>query len=404
MTGPVVALVLVALLAAWLLWEVSRRLGRHEKAWARLRRELESLGARSIEDRAWEFEGRRHELWIEPPTLLSDNLYLRVSLYTPRIFEFTVKQAQGVEAPAIADFRDDPLYRGYDMQSPNPQELRAFLDHPRTRRIFEAAVAGRWKILEQRALRLSLEDNLIHDSRIDAAELAVALRALRALDQAPPAPIARTSGGVFTFRFGFEPDVPPWHWPIDELRKLPRRVRRFAVSYWRDGPLLNDGLTALLVELCGPDALPWFVTDLADVSFVEHAFGRVFERRGAIFESRHAEAVAAADRFTDGAFFQGLACVRSPEKASAFEGARRHQFHELAASRLDGLRLWARRLLDDEASWYSGEIEILTLELDEGAVREAVERAARRHAATVTEIDRRFSIKLFRDESFEYSI
>jgi hypothetical protein len=401
--GLAVALALVGMLAAWLIWAVWRRLGRHDRTWARLRGELEKLGARPLDERAWEFQGRRYELWIEPPTLLVDNLYVRLSLYTPRVFEFSLKCAQGVAAPAIAEFRDDPLYAGYDLQGPHPRELREFLDHPRTRRIVEAVVAGRWRILEQRALRLSLEDNLTHDTRIEAAELGAALHALRALDESPAAPSARPSGGTFTFRFGFEPDVPPWHWPIDEIRKLPRAVRRFAVSYYRDDPLLNEAMAALLLDLCGPDGRACFVTDFGDVSFVEHAFGPVFDHKGSVFETKHATAVAAADRFTDGAFFQGLACVRGSEEARVFEGARHHEFHEMAAARLDRMRFWARRLLDDEASWHSGEIEILTLELTEAEVRAALARAAAGRSATVTELDRRFSAKLFRTESFEYS-
>ena len=389
-------------LGALVSWIVGRRLGRREEAWTRLTEALRRLEVSALPDgRTWEFEGRRFELWIDPPSLFADNLYVRLSLFTPRLLEFSVKRAEGIEAPVFETFRQDPLYGKFDIQTPYPREVRDYLDSARVRALIEGAVCGRWRLVEQRALRLSLEDNIVHDRNLSGAELAVALKTLRALDEGAPDP--RPSGGVFTYRFGFEPDVPPWHWPVDELRKLPRAVKRFVVSYYRDDPLLNLGLVDLLLDLCGKSRA-CFLTDQEDLGFLDQAFGPSGrERRKAVVETRSPATVVGADRFTEGVFFRGLAAVPAGASTEPFETGRRHEFHEIAVSRLGELDFWARRLLDDEAAWYSGEIEILTLHLDEARVREAVDRTAKACQAEVMEIDRRFTPKIFRDEKFEYS-
>jgi hypothetical protein len=74
------------------------------------------------------------------------------------------------------------------------------------------------------------------------------------------------------------------------------------------------------------------------------------------------------------------------------EGMPARLFHEAALKVFRKCDFYARRLLDDEASWWSGEYEILSaVELD---VRGALSKIASEMGAQVMEIDRRFHKRL----------
>jgi len=64
---------------------------------------------------------------------------------------------------------------------------------------------------------------------------------------------------------------------------------------------------------------------------------------------------------------------------------------------------WMRKTRRDEASWFSGEYELLTVSMSEDEIAAAIEAVAERHQAKVAKIDKRFNLKIFRDEKFEFS-
>jgi hypothetical protein len=200
-------------------------------------------------------------------------------------------------------------------------------------------------------------------------------------------------GGTITFREGFESDCPQNHWRHDLRAKLPKNVRRFCVSYWQDGPLLTPPLARFLYDLAG-ESRKFVLSDTDDLRFLEYSF----ERRdiacwGALLELGKPELLAAADQHTDGGFFGGFFAAR--ELPPGFEeegGIPKFRFHEAALKVYRKCDFYARRLFDDENSWFSGEYEILTAyPID---VRGAVARMAQSLGAQVLEIDRRFHKRL----------
>lgn len=360
------------LVLAFLVWtDSARRLRRRDDTVQRLSRFLADLGARKIDDATWVVDGRRYRIDVRPPVWLSDNCSLRIGLYTPRRFNFA-------------------LGKDLEVLDGDASRVREWMEDGTVKLVLERAVRGRWAGLEQRGLQMALVGNRFRDRDLRPAGFAAILRALRVLDRGPE---DRPRGGFLTFRSGFESDVPPWHWTPDAIQRLPRGVRRFVVAYSVDAPELAEPLVELLLELCGA-ARPSFLVDLPDVSFVEHAFGRCYVRRGSILETGHAQAVVAADRFMDGRFFQGFVGLPKGGRYDQLEKARRYEFHELALAALPDLALYARRLLDDEGAWHSGEIEVLTVRLGDGEIVRAVEQVAGRFGARIVRTDRRFNPKL----------
>lgn len=197
-------------------------------------------------------------------------------------------------------------------------------------------------------------------------------------------------GGVFTLREGFEKDVPQWHWRYDQRPRLPDGVRRWCVSYWKGDPCLNPGLVRLL-ELLSDGTSCFYITDVEDLAFLDYAFGpREGMTRAPLVELKRGLPAMAADRTTDGEFFGGL--LAADGLPPGFDGVPRHRFHDAAIGALPAVRFYARRLFDEEAAWYSGEYEILTVrDLD---VRGALATVAAEFGAQVLEIDRRFTKRI----------
>jgi hypothetical protein len=206
-------------------------------------------------------------------------------------------------------------------------------------------------------------------------------------------PISKTyKGGTFTYREGFEPNVPQWHWRHDQRPKLPKDAKRYCFSYWQDGPLLNPVIMRVLWELSG-DGRRFFISSTEDLRFLEYGF----ERRdiacwGALLELKHPDMPVAADLLTDGEFFGGLLVAKDEPKGFESEQMPRMFFHEAAIKVLRKCDFYARRLFDDENSWYSGEVEIVsTRPLD---VRGTLSRIATEIGAQVMDIDRRFNKRI----------
>lgn len=206
-------------------------------------------------------------------------------------------------------------------------------------------------------------------------------------------PLTRTyRGGTFTYREGFEAKIPQWQWRHDQRPKLPKDVHRYCFSYWQDGPLLNPVIMRVLWELAG-GAHRYLISDTEDLRFLEYGF----ERRdiacwGALLELMKPEMPVAADLRTDGEFFGGLLVAKELPDGFEREGMPRTTFHDAAIKVLRKVDFYARRLYDDEFSWFSGEYEIISVApLD---VRGTIARIATEIGAQVMDIDRRFHKRL----------
>lgn len=199
-------------------------------------------------------------------------------------------------------------------------------------------------------------------------------------------------GGTFTYREGFEDKVPQWNWRHDQRPKLPKPVHRYCFSYWQDGPLLNPVLMRVLWELSA-GSHRYIISDTEDLRFLEYAF----ERRdiacwGALLELMKPEMPVAADLRTDGEFFGGMLVAKELPDGFEREGMPRRLFHDAAIKVLRQVDFYARRLYDDEFSWFSGEYEIISrTPLD---VRGTIARIATEIGAQVMDIDRRFHKRL----------
>jgi len=195
-------------------------------------------------------------------------------------------------------------------------------------------------------------------------------------------------GGTFTVRDGFEANVPQWHWRHDQRPKLPKDVQRTCFSYWQEGPLLNPVIMRVLWELSG-NAHRHFITDTEDLGFLEYGFSRRdIARWGALVELMKPDMPVAADLLTDGGFFGGLLVAR--DLPPGFEVGRmpKRDFHDAAIRAFPRCDFYARRLYDDEFSWFSGEYEVVSPSpLD---VRGVLSKIATEIGAQVMEIDRRF--------------
>jgi len=220
----------------------------------------------------------------------------------------------------------------------------------------------------------------------DDPRLAETFKQLLALSKTPLSKAYK--GGTFTVRDGFEAKVPQWHWRHDQRPKLPKDVQRTCFSYWQEGPLLNPVIMRVLWELSG-NAHRHFITDTEDLGFLEYGFSRRdIARWGALVELMKPDMPVAADLLTDGGFFGGLLVAR--DLPPGFEVGRmpKRDFHDAAIRAFPRCDFYARRLYDDEFSWFSGEYEVVSPSpLD---VRGVLSKIATEIGAQVMEIDRRF--------------
>lgn len=209
---------------------------------------------------------------------------------------------------------------------------------------------------------------------------------LRTLARLAALPISRTwRGGIFTIREGFERDVPAFHWRRDQRRKLPKDAHRWCVSYWQGDAYLNGGLVRLLHDLAGP-ARRFYFNLQPELDFLDHAYGPDPRHRPPLVETDSETLPVAADHYLDGEFM--LSFFAANETPAGMVGASRYELHDRSIAVLPSVRFYARRLLDFEASWFGGEVEILSLE--PLPVRETLAEVAAELGAQVMEIDRRF--------------
>ncbi len=310
--------------------------------------ELRSAGAEPLGGGHYRWEGSVFRVEAGTNPLFASAFSVRLAAYSPTVHEFELRRGAPV-APGLEKF---------------------------------AALLERWDAAGKMHLECYLAG--VRTARGLAGDL-------RALGQLAAQPLsAPCRGGTWTIREGFERDVPQWHWRHDQRPRLPAGAARFCVSYWQGDPCLNPGLLRLFEELAGPARL-YYVTDAPDLKFLEHAFGAgAALRRGALVEVKPPEAAIAADRYLDGGFFDGLLAADRPP--AGLEDAPRFRFHDRAVAALADARFYARRLFDEEFSWYSGEYEIVSpAPID---VRGAVGRVAAAFGARVLEIDRRFNKRI----------
>jgi hypothetical protein len=390
--GAALAAGAAALLIRW-----NARYKLREEIEGRIRALLAALGARDLDGRVWSYEGRRVQVEVEAPGLFGGPLSLTVAMFTDRVGEFYVRRAGGLPAVALPALAEDEFYRDYSIEGRAGPALQDYLRSPEVREVLRRAMAGRWRVFGKGFVILYFSDNVFDARRLDEEELRLALRALRHLDRPAEEPLR---GGAFTFRSGFEPDLPPWHWTPEARQRLPENALRVVVSYYHENPCLNEGLVEFFYELAA-GSRRFFLTDERDLAFLGHAFGDEVSIGDGVVESARLEPPAAADQYLDGGFFSAFVAADSiPEPLRA---ARRHARHDAALASLGELKFYARRLLDDEASWFSGEYEVLTLATSVEEIARALEKTAARREAKILPLDRRFTLKVFRDEKFEYS-
>ncbi len=310
---------------------------------------MTALGIQPLGYGKFRWDGRAFKVEASTNPLLSSKFSVRVAAFSGTIHEFELKRGR-----------------------PVPEEFKRF-----------EPLLGRWEsagkmFVECYAAGVTDDSHLSSDAR-----------ALLELAQVPMSKTWR--GGTFTYREGFEPGVPQWHWRHDQRPKLPKDVKRWCFSYWQDSPLLNPVVMRVLWELAGENR-KFFLSDTEDLSMLEYGF----ERRdiacwGTLVELKKPELPVAADLHTDGGFFGGLLAAHDLPPGYE-EQMPKVRFHDAAIKSLRKCDFYARRLFDDECSWYSGEYEIVSmLPLD---VRGVISRIAGEMGAQVMDIDRRFHKRL----------
>jgi hypothetical protein len=310
------------------------------------RDDLRAAGAEPLGDGCFRWNGRGGKLEASTNPLFGRGLSVRLAAWSDTIHEFELQRGRAV--PAEFE-RFKPLLERWDSAG------KMFIDCYAAGVTEDPRVSGDFKTL----LELST------------------------------LPLSKTwRGGTFTCREGFEAKVPQWHWRHDQRPKLPKDVRRFCLSYWQDGPLLNPVILRVLWELAGAGRR-FFITPTEDLRFLDYGFGRQeIARWGALVELKKPEMPVAADLHTDGEFFGGLLVAKEVPPGFGTEGMPKIQFHDAAIKALRKCDFYARRLYDDEFSWFSGEYEIVSAyPLD---VRCVLAKIATEIGAQVMDIDRRF--------------
>jgi hypothetical protein len=314
------------------------------------RDDLRAAGAEPLGDGYFRWNGRGGKIEASTNPLLGRGLSVRLAAWSDTIHEFELHRGK----PVPAEFeRFKPLLSRWDSAG------KMFIDCYAAGVTSDPHVSGDFKtLLELSAL-----------------------------------PLSKTwRGGTFTYREGFEAKVPQWHWRHDQRPKLPKDVNRFCFSYWQDGPLLNPVILRVLWELAG-GGRKFFITNTEDLRFLDYGFGRrEIACWGALVELMKPEMPVAADLHTDGEFFGGLLVAKDVPPGFEMEQMPKIQFHDAAIKALRKCDFYARRLYDDEFSWFSGEYEIVsTYPLD---VRGVLFKVAEEMGAQVMDIDRRFHKRL----------
>ncbi len=310
------------------------------------RDELRAAGAEPLGEGFYRWNGRAGKVEASTNPLFGRGFSVRVATWSDTIHEFELKRGRRV--PAEFE-RFAPLLERWDSAG---------------KMFTECYAAG-----------------VTDDPRLSTT--------FRPLLELSTLPLSKTwRGGTFTYREGFEPKVPQWHWRHDQRPRLPKDVKRYCFSYWQDGPLLNPVLMRVLWELAG-SSHRYFITPTDDLRFLEYGFERRdLACRGALVELMKPDMPVAADLLTDGEFFGGLLAAKELPPGFESEQMPKVRFHDAAIQVLRKCDFYARRLFDDEFSWFSGEYEVVSATpLD---VRGVIEKVAAELGAQVMDIDRRF--------------
>ncbi len=348
-----VLLVLVAL-PALIIAGIWLQLKSKEKAriayqWAILE-EMKAGGAEPLGDGYYRCNGRAGKINVSPNPLFRKGFTVRVAAWSDTIHEGELRR-----------------------QSPVPAGFEPF-----------KSLLGRWESAGKMVTECYAA-GVTEDPRLSET--------FKQLLELSKIPLSKThKGGTFTVREGFEAKVPQWHWRHDQRPKLPKAVYRTCFSYWHDGPLLNPVTMRVIWELSG-NSHRYFITDTEDLRFLDYGFSRPdIVCRGALVELMKPDMPVAADLLTDGGFFGGLLVAKDLPPGFEVEGMPKRDFHDAAIKVLRECDFYARRLYDDEFSWFSGEYEIVSVyPID---VRGVLSKVATEIGAQVLEIDRRFHKRL----------
>ncbi|MBI2932868.1 MAG: hypothetical protein HYY16_14580 [Planctomycetes bacterium] len=329
--------------------------------------------------------GQVFRLLVDPNPLFGRDFSVRLSTFVNSTLEFEVRVARNVPTKTPQRLASDPFYGPLVLDTPAPDETIEHL--MAVKPTLARVLPSRWRAYSKVHCEVVLSAN-----PTTPRDLGVDLEALAALAAVPAA--RRPSGGTWTIRSGFERDVPLWHWKPDQRARLPEGTRRWCVSAWYDNAYLNLALAKFLWRLGDVRV----ITMEHDLWFLEHAFGRTLPVKDCLAELTPEMAVA-GDQWLDGELVSGLVAGAAPE---AFRGAIKFTLHDRALTA--GARLTARRLFDDEFSWFSGEYEILSASISDEALRSAFRETAEEFHAEVKEIDRPFSFKLLKEDRLEMSL
>lgn len=358
-----------------------------EKARAAFLRRFDGVaskaGAAKLDGRTYERRGRAFTIDANVSPLFSRNLSLRLALIAPGAYEFEIKRAQNVPVTPPPRLASDPFYRAFSVEGMVRPELEDFLLRPDVRRALESTLPGRWDAVSQFYVERVLYHNRFAFHAYAADDLARDLDALAVLADAPPARVDRE--GFFAFRSGFEPHPWPWHWTAEARAKLPPGLTRACFAAYFDSPLLNDAALGVLRKLSGGPLTFLPAAEVPDA--VRRAYGEAIDP-------------VAADRFMDGLYFGAAVAGAAPP---ALAEAPSCLLHERAIGVLGDVLFYARRLRDDENSWFTGEIEILSTKLDAVQIEAAVREAAQEHESSLRLLESPFTPKLLKQDRLEVS-
>jgi hypothetical protein len=359
---------------------------------------LAGIGAEGFEDGRFRWNGRTFRFAADINPLFSSSFDLRLSTYCDSVLEFEIRRARNVPVALPEPLGNDPLFRGCALDAPSPDEPARYLAGVREK--LAGSFPKRWGAFSKMQCELVLSANRFAPESWEPRGDLDALAAMAAV----PA-WREPKGGTWTLRTGFEPRIAEWHWRPDQRARLPEGTRRWLVSAWVDNAYLNRPLVRLFKKLAGPAPSLW-MTPVERLPFLEEGFGRPAEVRGCLAALDPPEMAVAADQYLDGEFFSGLLVPSPGEEAAVrerFAAETRFRFHDAAIDLLPRLEFYARRLYDDEFSWFSGEYEIVSARLEEDAVRAALEEVAKEFGASVKTIERPFSFKLLKDDRLDLS-
>ncbi len=338
-------------------------------------------------DDRFRWKGRLYRLEVGPNPVFESRLSLRLSISCDGLLEAEIRAARNVPTKTPQKLADDDFYGRFVLDAVSPDEAVEWLlaTKPTVTKLFPS----RWGAITHLYGEIALSANTATFDEIEADLDALAALASVRAERKP-------RGGTWTIREGFEPHPAAWHWKPEQQAALPPGTRRWCVSCWYDNSYLNAAIAQFLWRLAG-DRPKKILTPADDLPFLA-GFGDPPVVRDRLVEVARPEIAIAADQWLDGDFFLGFL---AGDPGAAFAGALKIQYHDRAIASLPKLRFHARRLFDDEFSWFSGEYEIISCELSDDDVRSEFDTLSGEFGARVIEIERPFSFKLLKEDRLE---